>query len=1163
MKIRSLSVRRMPGFEQSGFDLDQFSDGLNLVIGPNASGKTTACRAIRGLLWPESLHGLSPVSLLGQWDDHGQVLRLEVEGTRLRCQRDGVEAEAPPLPGPQLASCFTITIDDLFAGTETDEGLAEQVAREMAGGYDLGAIRQLDQFRLRRGHGRKELDDLQKAKQQVKAIQAEQEKLRGEEDELSNLEKQEIKDRNAQARLARLEDVRQLIEVRSKIAQTQDILNTFPPEMKLLRGDENKRLEEIQTDLDQNIRDLQQQTAAAEKAKTEIAETNLPPEGIPQVRLNEQNARLEKLNDTERELRDQQKRLREAEQRAEAALRGLSDAGTPEKLDNIDLAALDDIEDFHHAAEDVRSKQSALRARLELLGPEKPPGDITSMTEGLHVLRQWFEAPPGGRGSSRAGAPSLILVWLMAALLALLGIVLGANTSPWWLLLLLPAAAAVLATRWTSRLPQHDFRRVLQQQFGRLPLEPPPSWDCDTVGKYVNNLERNLANARQVEARENERRSLHQHLKQLDEEAAKLDCRRAELIERFGVALDTSNLTLSMLATKLRTYQEASTICRISQGEVAKLQHSRNQQLKAVNDFLAEFGQEPCDCHEVARASYAAIVERANKHREAKLQLTAAEENIASAKSRITTLEERKKRLFTRAGLDAGLDQDNDAKLADRLEKLAQYRETVKKLNTLLLEQASLERRLEDTPELRDLDIRQVETEASRLEARTKSWKGLVEKIADIRSRVDRAGRETRLQEALAQVEQAADALIECRDQAVAAAAGNFLLDEVEDEHEVESRPEVFRQAVTWFGRFTRGRYELRIAEAAQGGSPAFRALETSSGRGLGLDELSRGTRMQLLLAVRLAFAADAERGTTLPLVLDEVLSSSDPVRFRAIIECLLALVQHGRQVFYFTCQPGDAAAWQQVAEEMGIAGARRLELPDVQHLRPARSAPLGEPTIQVQRVPEPGNMTLPEYADLLGVPELDPAAGARAAHVAHLVENAAQLYRLLEASIETCGQLRSLTSHGNVDAYVPTDVLDRIEAKAVVLDAFAEAWGIGRGRPLSREVLLAAGISDSYIDRVSDLARDLDWDPKRLVAALDAREDQRARGFRRNSLQSLAEALNESGHLDDRETLEQQEVLTWVLAAANEVVKRGAIDAAEVQDQCARLWQKCAAADP
>ena len=59
MKLHKLSVLRMPGFEARGFDLEDLSGGLNVVIGPNASGKTTACRAIQGILWPETLMGVS------------------------------------------------------------------------------------------------------------------------------------------------------------------------------------------------------------------------------------------------------------------------------------------------------------------------------------------------------------------------------------------------------------------------------------------------------------------------------------------------------------------------------------------------------------------------------------------------------------------------------------------------------------------------------------------------------------------------------------------------------------------------------------------------------------------------------------------------------------------------------------------------------------------------------------------------------------------------------------------------------------------------------------------------------------------------------------------------------------------------------------------------
>jgi len=62
VKLTGLSVRRMPGFDDRGFDLGNLSSRLNLIVHPNASGKTTTCKAIRGLLWPETLGDLAPVS---------------------------------------------------------------------------------------------------------------------------------------------------------------------------------------------------------------------------------------------------------------------------------------------------------------------------------------------------------------------------------------------------------------------------------------------------------------------------------------------------------------------------------------------------------------------------------------------------------------------------------------------------------------------------------------------------------------------------------------------------------------------------------------------------------------------------------------------------------------------------------------------------------------------------------------------------------------------------------------------------------------------------------------------------------------------------------------------------------------------------------------------
>jgi len=1157
VKLRRLSVRRMPGFEQTGFELgrpgEELSEGLNLIVGPNASGKTTACRAIQGLLWPENAADLSPVSLLGEWVDGDHLLRSELEGKELSCQRDGVPAEIPPLPGSHLANCFTVTIDDLF--DQTDTRLAEQVARQMTGGYDLGEVRRSGELRLPRFHARKEAEVLTKARHEARRLKNEQERLRAEERELEDLERRKEEARAAQARLNRLEDVRELIRLDGEIDEAQTLLSSFPDGMDRLRGNEAESLEQLRADINENQETLKEQSGAAEEARNVKAEADLPEQGIPQVRLDEQDARLDKLRDLELDLEAEQERLEEARGKADSALRVLSEVGDAEALDEIDMGALGDIEDFHRHAEDVRSRQSAARARLDLLGPKEVVGDLDSMTQALQLLRQWFEAGPAARA---APATNLILIWMLAAGLAVLAIVLSLKVSPWWLFSLLVAAAAALVTRWTSRPPEAHLRRVVQDQFARLPLESPERWDGPAVGRYLNSLERNLAQARQAEACENERRSLSQHIKQLGEEASTLEARRAELVERFGVAPGTSNLALTTIAANLRAYQEARSACRTHESKAEGLDKQRIKELAAVNAFLTEFGQPACDRCDIARARSKAISDRAAMHRQSKADLRTAEDNIRLVEGRIATLEERKQQLFAQAGLQ----DDQDSDLAERLERLEDYRQQRGRIDSLGPQQEAVTKRLEDVPELCSMTLEEIEAEAARLESLAEGYEGLVERIKDIRTRVDAAGRATRLEEAHAEVEQAEAALGECHHQAMLAAAGNFLLDEVEAEHQAESQPQVFRQAASWFASFTRGRYELRLEGSPETGPPAFRAVETTTGRGLALDELSRGSRIQLLLAVRLAFAAEAERGTPLPFVLDEVLSSSDPVRFRAIIESLLALVRQGRQVFYFTCQPGDAVAWHEVAREMGIGGAKRFDLADIRRTQEAAAAPLEQSTIQVEPVPEPGGMTLAEYAERLDVPPLVPMHGARAAHLAYLVENARQLHRLLETSIETYGQLASLAARGNIDAYVERELMGRIRARAGVLDAFAEAWQIGRGKSVSREVLLTSGVSEHFIDRVTSLASDLGFCAKRLLDALDSRDDERAKGFRQASLDALREGLTKSGHLDPREPLDEEAVLERMLSGANEYVKRGTISVAEVREHCARYWQLAAASE-
>jgi uncharacterized protein YhaN len=83
--------------------------------------------------------------------------------------------------------------------------------------------------------------------------------------------------------------------------------------------------------------------------------------------------------------------------------------------------------------------------------------------------------------------------------------------------------------------------------------------------------------------------------------------------------------------------------------------------------------------------------------------------------------------------------------------------------------------------------------------------------------------------------------------------------------------------------------------------------VDDDSGRSLSLDALSRGTKEQLLLAVRLAVIGDlAYKGIKLPLLLDDILVNFDERRTEAAAQLLLDWANQGQghQILFFTCHP-------------------------------------------------------------------------------------------------------------------------------------------------------------------------------------------------------------------------------------------------------------------
>ena len=164
------------------------------------------------------------------------------------------------------------------------------------------------------------------------------------------------------------------------------------------------------------------------------------------------------------------------------------------------------------------------------------------------------------------------------------------------------------------------------------------------------------------------------------------------------------------------------------------------------------------------------------------------------------------------------------------------------------------------------------------------------------------------------------------------------LLDRIRELYQRERQPATLQEASRYFSAMTSGRY-VRVWTPL---SDDTLLVDDSSGHTLPIDVLSRGTREQLFLSLRLALAADyAVRGESFPLVLDDLLVNFDSDRARATAEVLKEFAATGHQVLLFTCHEHIKRLFQSL-------GVRVRRLPD------NADSPAGTTTDELEPIPVP-----------------------------------------------------------------------------------------------------------------------------------------------------------------------------------------------------------------
>jgi uncharacterized protein YhaN len=173
------------------------------------------------------------------------------------------------------------------------------------------------------------------------------------------------------------------------------------------------------------------------------------------------------------------------------------------------------------------------------------------------------------------------------------------------------------------------------------------------------------------------------------------------------------------------------------------------------------------------------------------------------------------------------------------------------------------------------------------------------------------------------------------------------VLELIRTTYEQQRQPETLCEASGYLERMTRGRY-CRVWTPL--GESVLR-VDDSDGHSLPVEVLSRGTREQLFLCLRLALTSCyARRGAALPLVLDDVLVNFDSERAKSAAAVLCDFAAQGHQLLVFTCH-------EHVLQMFKALKAPASQLPDNTEGRPhvlrfERSEDVKEPPVRESREP-------------------------------------------------------------------------------------------------------------------------------------------------------------------------------------------------------------------